>query len=195
MKILIPYFIFVTALAPAAAQTTSSEIPPKLKALQESYEAALARVKEPITNTYIKELEKLKADYTKSGDLKAAVAAEEELKAARESLPGSGPKGSKTLADMNERQFIRWLSTVVITEIASPQGIRYTMENEVINSMYGDLSTPRIHQNATIEVGRLIVPFTNTVATISIDNLLTNAKVAYSNGKTYEAEIKEKKRR
>lgn len=195
MRVLLIFFFLRAVSLPLAAQTTSDEIPSKLKALQESYDAAVARAKEPITNTYIKELEKLKADYTRSGDLKSAVAAEEFLKAARESLPGSGHKGSKTLADMNERQFIRWLSTVVITEIASPQGIQYTLENDVINTMWSDLKAPRVHQTATIEIGRLIVPFTNTVATIEIDNSLAKAKVNYSNGSSYEAEISDKKRR
>jgi hypothetical protein len=180
---------------PSSAQTDRSELSPKLKALQENYDAAVARAKDPITKTYINELEKLKAEYTRSSDLKSAVATDELIKVAQESLSGAGPKGTKTLADMNERQFRKWLSNVVITEIASPQGIQYTLENDVINTMWADLKTPRIHQTATIEVGRLIVPFTNTVTTITIDNGLTKAKVAYSSGKTYEADISEKKRR
>jgi hypothetical protein len=179
----------------AIAQAISPDVPQKVKALQEGYEAAILRAKEPITNTYIKELEKLKIEYTRVGDLAAAVVTEELIKTARESLPGSGSKGAKTLTDMNDRQFRKWLSTVVISEVASPQGIQYTTENDIIQTMWGDMKSPRVHQTATIEVGRLIVPFTNTVATIDIDASLTKAKVTYNNGTSYEAEISEKKRR
>lgn len=177
------------------AQKAPQDLPPRLKSLRENYEAAMTRATEPITATYIKELEKLKADFTRSGDLKSALATEELIVAAKESLPGSGNKGAKTLADMNERQFRKWLSEIVITEVASPQGIRYTFENDVIHTMYGDMKNPRIHKTATIEIGRLIVPFTNTVATVSIDNTLTKARVSYDSGASYEAEISEKKRR
>lgn len=187
------FLCYLFAVSPLVAQTDESGLPPKLKMLQENYEAALFRAKEPVIKTYIKELEKLKIEYTRAGDLKLAVSTDELIKQAEESL--DGPKDSLKLAEMNDRQFKKWLSTVVITEIASPKFVEYTFENEVINTMYADLRAPRVHQNATVELGRLIVPFTDSVATITINPNLNQARVAYSNGTFYEAKISEKKRR
>lgn len=188
-------FLFSLAMVGMAfAQAESGPLPEKLKKLQDGYDAAIARANAPITTTYLKELEKLKAEYTKAGDLKAAVAVDERIQAANEALEGTSGKTPK-LSEMSERQFKRWLSSVVITEIGSPNAIEYTMEDDILVSMRSDVKSPREHKTATIEVGRLIVPFTNTVTTVIIDPSLTKAEVSYAGGTKYQATIAEKKRR
>ncbi|MES2598744.1 MAG: hypothetical protein V4662_25650 [Verrucomicrobiota bacterium] len=184
----------LAAVGMAFAQTESVPLPEKLKKLQENYDAAIARANAPITSTYIKELEKLKAEFTKAGDLKAALATDEQIEAANDALNGGSDKGTK-LSEMSERQFKRWLSSVVITEVGSPNGIMYTFEDDTVNTMWSDMRSPRVHKTATIEVGRLIVPFTNTVTTIVIDPSMTKAEVTYTGGSKYPGTITEKKRR
>lgn len=114
------FLCYLFAIVPLVAQTDEGALSPKLKTLQESYEAAVFRAKKPITVTYIRELEKLKAEYTRSGDLTLAVSTDELIEQA---------------------------------------------------------------------------PFTDSVATITIDPLLSQAKVAHSNGTFYDAKISEKERR
>jgi len=52
-------------------------VPEKLSTLKSSYQATIKRATTPITKTYIAELEKLKTDYTKKGDLNAALAVDD----------------------------------------------------------------------------------------------------------------------
>lgn len=55
-------------------------LPEKLSTLKTSYQAAVARATTPLTKTYLSELERLKIEYTKKGDLQAALAVDAELK-------------------------------------------------------------------------------------------------------------------
>jgi hypothetical protein len=54
--------------------------PEKLTKLRGGYEAAVAKVTAPIQKTYANELEKLKSEFTRAGNLEAALAVDTELK-------------------------------------------------------------------------------------------------------------------
>ena len=54
--------------------------PEKLTKLRESYQAAISKATAPIQKTYTTELEKLKSEFTKVGDLESALAVDAELK-------------------------------------------------------------------------------------------------------------------
>lgn len=69
--------------------------PEKLTKLRGSYEAAMTKATAPIQKTYTTELEKLKVELTKSGNLDGALAVDAELK----KLSGSSP--SATTAGMS----------------------------------------------------------------------------------------------
>lgn len=163
--------------------------------LQDNYDAAIARATAPITATYVKELEKLKADYTRAGDLKSALAADELIKEALAAVKESSGGGDGTgvpLAEMTERQFKRWLSKVVIAEVDSPSMNQYFFDGETLTTMRPGLAAPRTHQNANIQPGKVFVPFTNTNATITIDPSMTKAEVVYSTGGRHAATISPK---
>jgi len=63
-----------------AQAQTEPPLPPKLTSLKAGYESALARATLPITQTYIQELQKLKTEYTRAGNLEAALATDKLLK-------------------------------------------------------------------------------------------------------------------
>ena len=54
--------------------------PEKLLSLRSSYEAAISRATNPIRNTYLAELQKLKAELTRSAKLEDALAVDAEIK-------------------------------------------------------------------------------------------------------------------
>lgn len=106
-----------------------------------------------------------------------------------ESAPGKGGGAITPLGELNDRQFKEWLSTVIISEVESPYGNNYTYENEVLKSIRPGLNSARFHPTATIERGKLIVPFTDSNATITIDPSMKKARVSYSTGGDYPAAI------
>ena len=71
-------------------------IPEKLTTLKTSYKAAINRATAPLTKTYLEELDRLKIDYTKKGDLQAALAVDAEIKASVPSAAGSNEDMSVT---------------------------------------------------------------------------------------------------
>jgi len=74
-------FMVIAVNAAISAQDAAPPPPPeKLVALKDSYQAAINRATTPITKTYLVELEKLKTEYTKKGDLASAIAVDDELK-------------------------------------------------------------------------------------------------------------------
>ena len=73
-------FLFCTAIT-LSLSAQDAPLPDKLSALKTSYHAAVSRATAPLTKTYATELERLKIDYTKKGDLSAALAVDAELKA------------------------------------------------------------------------------------------------------------------
>ncbi len=182
MKILC--LLLLTSATCAFAQT-EEPLPDKLKKLREGYLTAVAKATAPLTSTYVRELEKLREDYTKAGDLKAALAAERLLQDT-EDISG------KSLAEMTDRQFKRWLSTVVIAEVGSPYGNSYRYDDGTLVSAKEGSTSLRTHPTASVTVGRLVVPFTSTVATIVINPTMTKATVTFSTGGTYEATIAKK---
>ena len=64
-------------------------MPDKLAALKHSYEAAMVRATSPITLTYVQQLQKLKMEYTKAGNLEAALATDALLKETMAAAPGA----------------------------------------------------------------------------------------------------------
>ncbi len=139
----------------------------------------------------VKELEHLKEQFTKAGDLQTAISAESLInalsRATKEATSGI------PLEEMTDRQFRHWLSTVTISEVNSPYGNKFTFEGGVLTSIRPGLTVPRSHPSGTVSVGKLLVPFTDTSATITIDQSLKKAKVAYNPGETYQAAITPRK--
>jgi hypothetical protein len=168
------------------------ELPGKLKKLQENYNAAIDRTDTPITTNYVKDLERLKLEFARSGDLQLAVAADALIQDA--SSLGRRSNGTMALGGMSDRQFKNWLSKVTIAEIDSPYGNKFNYDGGILNSTRPGVPKPRTHPTATVEVGRLSVPFTDTNATITIDASMTKAEVAYRPGGTYQAAINPKKK-
>lgn len=185
--------LFVLLIAIHAAAQQPRELPEKVRSLKANYEAAVRRVVEPLTRTYQQELEKLKADYTRNGDLAAAIAVETLLKASSQpdGATASGSWKDVPLAQMTADQFKQWLATVVITEAT---GFRnsYTFDGKMMRSTKPDAPAPRVHENVMIEPGKIFVPFTSTNATIIVDPSLSKAQVTYSTGSKTEATIRPK---
>jgi hypothetical protein len=175
----------------SAAQDTTA-VPEKLHSLKASYEAAVQRATAPLTKTYIQELQKLKTEYTKAGNLQAALAAEALLRSASDpaATPPAIAAGDAALSKMDVEQFKAWLSTVVITEQSGFKN-RFVYDGKVLTSEK-DGNKPRAHTNVSVEVGKIFVPFTSTNATITIDDSRSKAEVSYSTGEKLEARIEPK---
>jgi hypothetical protein len=184
--------ILVLLLARVSLAQDTAAVPEKLQSLKASYEAAVQRATAPLTKTYIQELQKLKTEYTKAGNLQAAIAAEALLKSASDpaaTLPVIAA-GDAALSKTSVEHFKAWLSTVVIAEQSGFKN-RFVYDGEVLTSSK-DGNKPRAHTNVTVEVGRIFVPFTSTNATISIDDSRSKAVVSYSTGEKLEARIEPK---
>jgi len=98
--------------------------PKEIADLRTSYEAAIIRAKEPVTNRYVEELERLKSTFTRSANLQAALSADEEIKRVKaELLPQGAASGSPMpgAAEVKVRPSskgpitIEWLVTTVLT--------------------------------------------------------------------------------
>ena len=144
----------------------------------------MQRATAPLKLKYIDELRKAKNDYVKAGDLEGAQAAnilQDEALASQ---------SNADLSPMTAGVFKRWLAKVKITEQDSPNKMVFTFDDDVINSFRPDRPGVRAHRTATIEVGKIVVPFTDTQATIKIFPSMTEAAVPYSTeGKNYKAAI------
>lgn len=79
--------ILTFSLASALFAQDPSQEPEMLASLRDSYQAAIARATSPLTKTYITELERLRTDFTKKGELRAALAVDAELKTLTTSTP------------------------------------------------------------------------------------------------------------
>jgi len=189
---MIRYLSILLLLARVSLAQDTAAVPEKLQSLKTSYEAAVQRATAPLTKTYIQELQKLKTEYTKAGNLQAAVAADALLKSASDpaaTLPVVAA-GDAALSKMSVAQFKSWLSTVVITEQSGFKN-RFVYDGEVLTSEK-DGGKPRPHTNVSVEVGKIFVPFTSTNATITIDDSRSQAVVSYSTGEKLEARIEPK---
>lgn len=104
--------------AGSAISQEASQLPDRAAAVQASYKAAVARATAPLTKTYLAELERLKADYTKKGDLKSALAVDTEIKSHQSAeTPGQGAMVSTSSArPASGRGEItpEWLNTITI---------------------------------------------------------------------------------
>jgi hypothetical protein len=185
----LPITILSLLALPAVAQH-SAGLHPRLQSLKTNYDSALARATAPLTETYLKELDRLKIEFTKSGDLKAALEVDTILKSIRSPREQSDADfHGLTLSKLSLNQFKAWISTVTITEVESPYNNHYEFIGERMISIRGDTTEKRVHENATVAVGKLFVPFTSTNATITIDESLTKAEISYSTGGRYEGRI------
>ena len=73
--------VFLLTVCLTSGQTPDSlKIPEKLSRLRGSYNTAVDRVVTPLKKTYATELQRLKIEYTKAGNLEAALAVDAEIK-------------------------------------------------------------------------------------------------------------------
>ena len=167
---------------------TASPLPEKLQSLKKNYDAAVVRATAPLTRSYLQELQRLKLEYTRAGNLSAALTADALIKAASDSaaVPMTAA-GDAVLSAMNLEQFKVWLSTVVIRELSGFKNT-FTFDGKDVSSAK-DGAAPRVHQNVSITVGKIFVPFTSTNATIQINSSRTRAEVSYSTGEKIDAKI------
>jgi hypothetical protein len=182
----------VLLLLSAVAVAQGESIPPKIQALKAGYESAVQRATAPLTKSYLQELQRLKAEYTRAGDLTGALAADSLIQATTASA-GAVPvlsAGDTALASMGVEQFKSWLTTVAITEVTGFKN-RFTFDGKDFISTK-DGAAPRVHQNVAFSVGKIFVPFTSTNATIEIDSTRRKAEVIYSTGQKVEAVIEPK---
>lgn len=75
--------ILLTLSAVSLSHSQSASLPPDAVSLKKSYHSAIAKANEPITKTYLAELERLKTEYTKKAQLADAVAIEAEINRVR----------------------------------------------------------------------------------------------------------------
>jgi hypothetical protein len=88
MRSILIFHVLMLSATMALGQTAQPQkSPEKLAKLKSSYTSAVDRAVSPLKKTYLTELQKLKTDYTKSGDLEAALAVDAEIK----SLEGGSP--------------------------------------------------------------------------------------------------------
>lgn len=181
----ISFLVLLIAVSVHAQNGTA--LPDKLQALQKSYDAAVTKATAPLTKTYLQELQKLKAEYTKAGDLKSAVATED-LISSLSLVPGAPNAANVPLGDMTLVQFKNWLTGVKIMETTGFMNT-FTFDGTTFSSEKKETGL-RKHPDVIIEVGRIFVPFTSTNATILIDRNLNKATVNYSTGGKIEADIR-----
>jgi hypothetical protein len=109
-----PLYFFCLLLLPvpaSLAQTPAGATPERLLSLRGSFERALERVTAPVRVQYRDELIKLKTEYTKAGNLEAALAVENELKERFPAPPpisnaSSMPGGSPMMAKVNVKNSV-----------------------------------------------------------------------------------------
>lgn len=189
MNRLLPALLLLLTVPLTFAQGDKT-VPPKLQTLQANYEAAVVRATAPLTKTYVQELQRLKLEYTRGGDLAAALAADALLQAASVATVPVVGAGDAALANLSVEQFKAWLATVVITETTGFRN-RFFYDGKELTSRK-DGAAPRAHQNVLISVGKIFVPFTSTNATIELNSTRTRAEVTYSTGEKIEARIEPK---
>lgn len=190
MKTLLYLFpLMCLSFCSMAQAQTEPPLPPKLASLKAGYESALARATLPITQTYIQELQKLKTEYTRAGNLEAALATDKLLK---QSAPAS-PVGSKgftplKLSQMKLSDFKKWLRTVTIVEPAGEK-TTYEFDGTAMVSTRPARPAPRIHQGSGVELGVITVPFSTDIAVIRVADDLQTATVRYDQEPQLEAKI------
>lgn len=79
MKTVLPAILFPFACV-FAEEAASPKAVERLDKLTKSYEAAVERATDPLRKTYLAELEKLRTEFTKAGDLSSALAVDARIK-------------------------------------------------------------------------------------------------------------------
>jgi hypothetical protein len=100
--------LFAFSLSTAWAQE-----PDRLRSLRDSYRSAVERSTTPLTKTYLAELEKLKTDLTKKGDLQGALAVDAEIKAME---PSAATPTSKSVEPSKDGRHVTASSKKLIEE-------------------------------------------------------------------------------
>lgn len=90
----------LAGMNPCIAQSPAGGIPDPLTTLRANYERAIERANAPIHLQYREALQRMKTEYTKAGNLEAALAVDAEIKA-RFTTPPPAPAGSNSLAPMS----------------------------------------------------------------------------------------------
>lgn len=190
-----------TAGQDLSALQDTGNLPERVLTLKSTYKSAVAKAIEPLNRTFAGELAKLKTDYTKAGNLEAAVAVDGLLQAL--AAPGASPTssaGSAKLSEMKLSEFKRWLRTVRIIELdgerrafeyndSQIQSIRQYAQSKEAQP----IETPiREHPDAEIELGLIRVPFSTDLCIIRIDEDLKSATVRYDDEPPVKAEIETK---
>jgi hypothetical protein len=182
-----------------SAMNTPGNLPDRAVELKTNYAASVAKAVANIDRTYVTELQRLKLDYTKAGDLEAAVATETLIK----NLDVAGPSasiGAGKLSSMKLGEFKRWLRTVRIVETTGEKRA-FEYDNSQILSIRGygaaqenqAIETPiREHPDAEIELGLIRVPFSTDLCIIRVDEDLKTATVRYDDEPPLKAEIQAK---
>ncbi|MCB1079172.1 MAG: hypothetical protein KDM64_15235, partial [Verrucomicrobiae bacterium] len=103
MKMPLSLLSLFLLVSPATGEEgTPSALPPQLETLKANYEAAVARATAPLTDTYLRELDKLKAEYTKAGNLEAALEVDKILQSLKSPSPaGKADFQGLTLSQMS----------------------------------------------------------------------------------------------
>ena len=107
----------VTAMPIAEAQDGERD-PARLSSLRNQYQAAVERATKPVTASYLAELQKLKTEFARKGDLESAIAVEQEMK--RLATPGLAdgtplPPGNPEALLGRRFQFIRNGAVTLLT--------------------------------------------------------------------------------
>ena len=174
----------------ALSAQESKALPDKVVSLKFNYEAAIQRATTPITRTYLQELQKLKMEYTKVGNLEAALATDAILKEfADQTTQTTKPAASgKRLSKMTLDEFKRWLETVTIAELADEKNV-FEYDGTTITSVQAGRPAPRVHTGVSVQLGIIAVPFSVEVATIRIADNLKTATVTYNSQEPVQAKI------
>ena len=91
MHALLAFAAFTLCLITTSFSDEAKAKPPaKLERIQDNYHAAVSRAVSPLTKAYLSELQKLKTEFTKAGDLESAIAVDNEIKA----VMAAGAKGA-----------------------------------------------------------------------------------------------------
>lgn len=99
VRLVISFVVFACSTK-AGAQAPAGVIPGALTTLRANYERAIERANAPINLQYREALLRMKTEYTKAGNLEAALAVDAEIKT-RFTPPPPAPAGSSSLASMS----------------------------------------------------------------------------------------------
>lgn len=169
-------FAFCVVGLTSSTAEPDAGLPVGLQSLKDNYDAAIQRSVEPLRQKYVEELKRRAVELKEAGDDDAAAMAASMLEVAEQ--PIVVPSGPKTKSGVEA--FKDWLSTVTIEEEEGFNMI-YRWDGEVLTSIKNG-GPPRRHEDANITENKILVPFTNTNATITVNEARTQAEVVYSTG-------------